>query len=190
MQWRYGVTQGWQRVNSRRHVAIANTAQIRTRYATRMTQGFTELGLRQRWERHAIEPFAGLAYSAARAGSFTEPGWAGLRARKTTHAAWFTTLGARLSTAWDLHRHGTLTLQAMAGWRHTLVGLTPTTTMQLPGSPRFDVNGAGLARNALLLQAGVQWQLHRHASLAFSYVGQLSQGARNHGLRANVNWRF
>ncbi|MBJ7263947.1 MAG: autotransporter domain-containing protein [Burkholderiaceae bacterium] len=189
-QWRYGLTKGWHHVDSRRYVAIADAGQIRTRYAARTTQLFTELGLRQRVAQHTIEPFAGLTYSAAQASRFSEPGPAGLRARRAMHDAWFTTLGARLDTLWDFRQHGMLSVQAMAGWRHALGGLTPKTTMQLPGSPGFKIRGVGMARNAVLLEAGLQWQPRPQVSLAAGYTAQLALGAQNHGLQANASWRF
>ncbi len=190
LRWRYGAAHSWHNIDSRRHVAIADAGRIETRYNARTAQAFAEVAYRQDWSKLSAEPFAALAYSTTRASDFTEPGLAGLRARQATLDTWFTTLGARLDTQWDLSRHGTLQLQAMVGWRHAMGGLTPSTTLQLAHSPAFSTSGVAPARNAAVFEAGVQWQPTVRANLALGYVGQLSPGAHNHGIQANAAWRF
>jgi uncharacterized protein with beta-barrel porin domain len=105
-----------------------------------------------------VEPFAGLAFVSAQTSRFCEPGPAGLRARVADHNTWFSTLGARAGTQWDLGRHGVLAAEGMLGWRHAFGNTTPSIRMRLSGSPHFSVGGAGAAQDALLLNAGLKWQ--------------------------------
>jgi subtilase-type serine protease len=169
VSWRYGATQGWHHINSRRHVNLMGTQRVQTRYNAKTIQAFTELGLPQRWGAIKIEPYIGLAFTTVQASRFEEPGPAGLRARRAAHDTWFSTLGTRVGTEWDLGRHGQITVEGMAGWRHALGGHAPTTTMQLAGTPRFTVGGAAPAGDALLLDASVQWQAHAQASIGLGY---------------------
>jgi uncharacterized protein with beta-barrel porin domain len=52
------------------------------------------------------------------------------------------------------------------------------------------VSGAPVNRDALMVEAGLEWQASQAISLSVAYEGQIGSQAQEHALRANFVWRF
>jgi outer membrane autotransporter protein len=138
----------------------------------------------------AVEPFANLAYVSLATGAFAEKGGAAaLASRAETEAVTFTTLGLRAATGLTLGTIGA-TLRGTLGWRHAFGDVVPAASLAFAGGSPFTVAGTPIARDAAVIEAGLDLALSPAASLGLSYGGQLARGVSDHGLKGNFSWRF
>lgn len=56
----------------------------------------------------------------------------------------------------------------------------------LAGSADFEIAGVPIARDALLIEAGLKAQLTDSLALGVSYSGQTGDGVEDHGVRGNL----
>ncbi|MBZ4175434.1 autotransporter domain-containing protein, partial [Escherichia fergusonii] len=122
-------------------------------------QVFGELGYRIDTNRVAFEPFVNLAYVNFKHDAFAETGGAAaLIGSKTDTDDTFTTLGVRASSDFML---GTVTTAArgMLGWRHAFGDTVPHSNLAFTGSAAFDISGVAIAKDALVLEAGLDFKL-------------------------------
>ncbi|MBN8943751.1 MAG: autotransporter domain-containing protein [Rhizobiales bacterium] len=153
-------------------------------------QAFGELGYRIDASRVAFEPFANLAYVHLSTSGFTEQGGAAalIGTGQTTQAT-FTTLGVRASSSFDL-AGVQATVRGTLGWRHAFGDTTPLATLAFAGGSAFTVAGVPIARNAALVEAGLDLNLSPAATFGVSYSGQIASDAQQHGFKANLAVRF
>jgi outer membrane autotransporter protein len=138
-----------------------------------------------------VEPFLGVAGVNLHPDSFAEsPGPAALVGGSQNYDYGITTLGLRGETsmlAWAL-----LTLNGTIGWQQVFGGETPNSTLafaSLPFTP-FSIAGAPIARNALALEAGLDWRLTASAKLGVYYSGLLSSSASDNAIKAKLEASF
>ena len=137
--------------------------------------------------RGSVEPFAGIAYVDLRTASFAEAGGAAALegAREGTDAT-FSTIGLRGSA-----RLGeAVSLRGLIGWRHAYGDVGSTATLAFVGGGPFTVGGVPIARDVAVIEAGLEASLGPAASLGVRYSGQLASGATDHGVKADMVWRF
>ncbi|QAZ44180.1 hypothetical protein C1M53_15750 [Mesorhizobium sp. Pch-S] len=138
----------------------------------------------------AFEPFANLAYVNVHTNSFTETGGASaLTVRSGSSDNTFTTLGLRASTDFDLGSvkatvHGTI------GWRHAYGDITPTVSQAFTGSNAFQIVGAPIAKDAAVIEAGLDFTVAPRATLGITYHGELGSKVSDHGVRADLSVKF
>jgi fibronectin-binding autotransporter adhesin len=58
------------------------------------------------------------------------------------------------------------------------------------GTSPFSVAGVPVDRNALVAEAGLDWQASQDLSLGVAYRGQIGTRAQDHALTGNLTWRF
>jgi subtilase-type serine protease len=78
----------------------------------------------------------------------------------------------------------------MLGWRHAFGDTVPTSSFAFAGSHAFTVAGAPIARNAAIIEAGLDFDITPQATLGISYTGQIASTARDHGINADLRVRF
>jgi fibronectin-binding autotransporter adhesin len=163
---------------------------LRSSYNARTTQAFGEFGYALQSGRVAFEPFANLAYVDHATDRFIERGGAAaLSGSGGGTGVTFTTLGLRgagLAFGSDVpvNARGTL------GWRHAFGDTTPESTMAFPGSSSFGIGGVPIARDAAMVELGVDMRVGRNATLGFSYGGQFGARASEHAVRASFAVKF
>jgi fibronectin-binding autotransporter adhesin len=178
-------------IDTRRRIAFTGLgATPEAGYSAGTTQVFGELGWRIDAGTVALEPFANLAHVNLRTGSFTERGSvAGLRGHSESGSTTFTTLGLRASTKLELG--GTAaTLRGMVGWRHAFGDVSQTAALAFMGGNAFTVAGVPVAKNAAVVEAGLDFAVKQDLTLGVSYNGQFGNGVKDHGLKANLLWKF
>lgn len=101
----------------------------------------------------------------------------------------FSTLGLRAATDFAL---GALraTARGTLGWRHAFGDVTPTAALAFAGGAAFGVAGTPIARNTLLLEAGLDVNLTDTVTLGLSYTGQIAQDAVDQSIRGTITARF
>lgn len=189
---RTGASYTWHAVETSRSVAFANFSdRLRADYNAGTAQIFGELGYRIDLGRVAFEPFAGLAYVNLHTDGFTEAGGAAaLSARGGDTNVGYATLGLRAATSLDLNGMD-LTLRGGLAWRHAFGDVDPVRTLAFAGgSSPFTVAGLPIARNAALVEAGLDLAIGPSATLGLSYNGQLAADAQDHSFKGVLAVRF
>lgn len=80
--------------------------------------------------------------------------------------------------------HGTL------GWRHAFGSVTPISTHAFADGDAFTIAGVPIAKDAALIEAGVDLDLTEAATLGLAYQGQFGDGAMQNGFKADLSVRF
>ncbi|OZI66415.1 hypothetical protein CAL28_01335 [Bordetella genomosp. 11] len=188
---RFGAANTWHRIDTQRDVAFAGFAGTtdKASYDGNTAQVFGEAGYALNYGTTTFEPFAGLAYANLHTQGFDEGGDTGLSGRGDNTGVTYTTLGLRASTRLDAGGT-TAVLHGMLGWRHAFGDTTPTATQSLPSGSPFTVSGVPIAKDAAILQAGLNVQVAKNVRVDLSYQGQLGDGVRQNGVMANVKVRF
>lgn len=191
LAFRTGAAYTWHTISTDRGVAFpgfsdslkgdygAGTAQIFGEFA----YGFSAGGTR-------FEPFANLAYVNLHTDGFAEGGGAAaLTSASSGTDTTFTTLGLRASGTFDLGG-ASLTAKGMIGWRHAFGDTTPLSTMRFAGSSAFTIAGVPVARDAAVIEAGLDYAITPNATLGIAYDGQFGSGAVDQSIRASFIMKF
>lgn len=189
--FRTGLAYTWHDITTSRSVALPGFADSpKGDYRAGTVQGFGEFGYRIDTAVAAFEPFANLAYVSLATGGFSENGGAAaLRAGSQSTDATFTTLGLRASTSLNLGGVDA-TARATLGWRHAFGDTTPLSSQAFSTGNAFSVAGVPIARDAAVVETGLDLNLSSAATLGLSYTGQLAASAQQHGFKANLAMRF
>ena len=192
LAFRSGAAYSWHDVTTHRSVAFPGFGDsLRANYNAGTAQVFGELGYGIEAGAARFEPFANLAYVSVPTDGFTERGSAAaLSSQGMTTDATFTTLGLRASTAFDMGG-GTLTAKGMIGWRHAFGDVAPLSTMRFAGAgDAFTIGGVPIARDAAVIEAGLDYAITPSATLGVTYGGQFGSGVTDQSVKANFNVRF
>nr|WP_180882938.1 autotransporter domain-containing protein [Mesorhizobium loti] len=189
--FRSGLAYTWHRIKTQRSVAFPSFSDsLSSVYDAGTFQAFGELGYRVDTASASFEPYANLAYVNLDTGEFTEKGGAAaLSSEGRSSNTTFTTLGLRASTGLSL---GSVQATARGGlaWRHAFGDRMPGVDVAFTNGSFFAVEGTPIARNAALIEAGLDMNLTEQATLGIAYQGQLASGAQEHGFNAKLAVRF
>jgi outer membrane autotransporter protein len=182
----------WHDVSVDRTVAFPGFAQALHGGATTGSfQAFGELAWRLTLGATDVEPFAGLAYLGLSGATLRESGGsAALRADMSGMDTFYTTLGVRAATSWEVAGR-MLVPSVTVGWQHAFGDTTPTAAMLFAGGTLpFQVAGAPIAEDTLMLGAGLAYALSGAASLSVDYSGQIASGAAQNAVTGRFSMRF
>lgn len=179
-------------IDTRRHTVVADVPQRLTADSDgNSSQLFVELGYALPLAGGGyLEPFAGLAWNQVRTDGFTETGGsAALHGRSSDEEQTSSTLGLRGHTGlqWGATRGQ---LRASLGWQHVFQEVTARRTLAFDDSQPFTVAGVPLARDAAVLELGVDLQIARTTTLGLEYRGAFGDGNREHQGVLNLQWRY
>jgi len=82
------------------------------------------------------------------------------------------------------------TVRGMVGWRHAFGDITPTTAAAFANQSAFVVAGVPIGKDVAVFEGGLDFALQRNLTLGVSYSGQVGNGVQDHGVRANLLWKF
>ena len=185
------VSYAWHALSTRRSVSFPGFGeQLSSGHDARSIQAFGEIAYRFDLGPAAFEPFANLAYINLRSGSFAETGGvAALSAPAQTSAVAFATLGLRAQMHFDF---GSLParLDTTLGWRRAAGDVTPLSLQSFSGGSPFSIAGVPIARDALVVGAGLSLTVAPGTELGLSYDGQLARRATDHIVNARLALRF
>lgn len=192
LAFRTGAAYTWHDVTTNRSVIFPGFGDsLRGDYNAGTAQVFGELAYGFSMGPARFEPFANLAYVNLHTDGFTERGGAAaLTSPSANTDATFTTLGLRASTTFDMGG-STLTARGMVGWRHAFGDVTPQTAMRFAGAGNpFAIAGVPIARDAAVIEAGLDYAITPGATLGVTYGGQFGSGLSDQSVKANFNVRF
>ncbi|WP_378943427.1 autotransporter domain-containing protein [Mesorhizobium sp. ANAO-SY3R2] len=187
---RAGAAYTWHDIETDRDVAFASPSRLSADYDAGTAQAFSEIGYQTDAGRFRFEPFAGLGYASVRTDGFSEKGGAAvLSSAASTFDTAFSTLGLHAATDFNL---GTVSASARGtlGWRHAFGDVTPTASLAFAGGGAFTVEGLPIARDALLLEAGIDTTVSQAATLGLSYAGQIASETQDHTFSADLSVKF
>ncbi|MEI9421394.1 autotransporter outer membrane beta-barrel domain-containing protein [Mesorhizobium sp. Cs1299R1N1] len=189
--FRTGAAYSWSSLSTKRSVAFNGFAdQLSADYDAGTAQVFGELAYKADAGRFKFEPFANLAYVSLHTDGFTETGGAAaLTSTGASTNATFTTLGLRGSTGFMLGGIDA-TARGMLGWRHAFGDVTPTSSFAFTGGDAFTIAGVPVARDAAVIEAGLDLDMSANATLGLSYTGQFGGGTVDQGAKINLGLRF
>jgi fibronectin-binding autotransporter adhesin len=153
-------------------------------------QAFAEAGFRFHRRAAYVEPFVGASVLHINAGSFFERGGASaLVSAGQSYDLGTTTVGvraeARVSNAIPL------TVRGLLGWRHAFGDVAPDALLRFrDGNSTYTVTGTPIDRDALVAEAGLEWQATQHVSLGAGYTGQIGARAQEHAGKGRLSVRF
>lgn len=189
--FRSGLAYTWHRIETERFVVVPGFSDsLSTDYDAGTFQAFGELGYRIDTVSASFEPYANLAYVNFDADGFTEKGGAAaLSSGGQSSDTTYTTLGLRASTELTF---GTVNATARGGlgWRYAFGDIRPETGLAFAGGSSFAIEGAPIAKNAALLEAGLDVNITENATLGIAYQGQIASDAQEHGFNARLGVRF
>lgn len=193
---RTGLSYSWHDLSTRRSIVAAGLGDtLRADYDAGTAQAFGEFGYRTdlgqtALGRIALEPFAGLAYVVLRSDRFSERGGAAaLSGASDNTSLGYTTLGLRAAATTRLQGMD-LILRGGLGWRHAFGDVDPKTVLAFSGSNPFAIAGLPIARDAALVEAGLDLALGANTALGASYTAQLANDAQDHAFKANLVVKF
>ncbi len=68
--------------------------------------------------------------------------------------------------------------------------MRPKAVQAFAGGPDFAISGVPLARNAVVIDTGVDISLTQQVTFGVRYNGQFGAGVQDHGIRANLTVKF
>ena len=167
-----GASYTWHDMKTQRYADAAGLPQtLKADYDGNTTQVFGELGYAMPLtDRLTLEPFVGAGFSSLRTHAFTESGGdAALRGDAGRNNVTTTTLGLHARSAFESagaqgQLFGTL------GWRHAFGDVDPASTMAfVQGGESFTTNGVPIARDAALVELGVNMAVSKRTTVGVIY---------------------
>jgi outer membrane autotransporter protein len=142
----------------------------------------------------SLEPFARIAYVNLRTKGFQERGGiSSLRSDSSSQQGTaYTTLGINVAKTLSRLEKMVTTLRGSVGWRHAFGEMTPVSTFAFANGSSFATATAGvpIARNGITLAGGVDAHVLGAATLGIYYQRQILHNIADHGIRANLSWKF
>lgn len=192
LAFRAGAVHTWHDVSTSRSVAFPGfNESLKGDYDAGTAQVFGELAYGVSVGAARFEPFASLAYVGLHAEGFRETGGAAaLASGPAGMDTAFTTLGLRGSASFGLNG-ASVTARGLVGWRHAFDDVTPTSAMRFAGGGNgFTVAGVPVARDAAVVEAGLDFALTPAAVLGISYGGQFGSGVVDQSFKAGFSAKF
>ncbi|EAV40672.1 possible serine protease/outer membrane autotransporter [Stappia aggregata IAM 12614] len=140
-----------------------------------------------------LTPYAGLALAYLDTDAFGEQGGdAALDVAASSQALGVSTLGlrARRYIAGPWLGEAGLTLDGTVAWRHSFGDVTPGVTSSFAGGDPFDIQGAPLDENTLLLHAGAIFDLSGRLAVSATYHGEFGAATSGNAFQAGLNLKF
>ncbi|UFS67182.1 autotransporter domain-containing protein [Paracoccus denitrificans] len=188
---RTGLVYSHHRLKADRSTYIGTISEgLSSAYHGHIWQAFAEVGHRVEHGAVALEPYAGVAHVRLRTHGFAESGGeTALTAAEGSMSSTFATIGVRAASKVKAATHD-VTVSGGIGWRHAFGDVHPKMEMAFAGGAGFNVTAAPIARNAAVLDLGVDVDLGNKATLRLDYQGQMASDAREHRLVTSVSMHF
>ncbi|MCB8822809.1 autotransporter outer membrane beta-barrel domain-containing protein [Microvirga rosea] len=189
---RSGAAYTWHDVSTSRNISFPGFSDsLKGDYDAGTAQIFGELAYGLSAGSARFEPFANLAYVSVHTDGFAEQrDAAALTSRSATTDATFTTLGLRASAGFEVNG-APLTAKGMIGWRHAFGDSEPLATMRFAGGGNgFSIAGVPVARDAAVIEAGLDFAITPAATLGITYGGQFGSGMADQSVKADFNVKF
>ncbi|MEP9385974.1 autotransporter domain-containing protein [Mesorhizobium sp. KR9-304] len=188
---RGGVAYAWQSIDTARAIAFQGFSDsTEADYDGHTAQLFGEASYALQAGAATFEPTAALAYVDVGTDDFTEDGGdAALTSDGTSADATFSTLGVRARAPFDI---GSFKAQASSflGWRHAFGDTVPRIDLAFAGENPFGIAGTPIARDAAIVELGLDVGTGAASRFALAYSGQFGDGATSQAFKAAFSLAF
>ena len=192
LRLRGGASIAWSSIDTKRTTVIGDIVERpEASYDATTANLFAELGYATQFGATALEPFAGLGWVNVDADGFNETNApvTGLRSDGASFDTLYTTLGVRASTEMTVGGIKVMP-RGMVGWRHA-VDDVPKAALAFTGTGTgFTVEGVPIARDSLLLEAGLDVAMNANVNLGLTYAGSFGDGATSNAVKLNGEIKF
>ena len=195
LQLRLGGAFGGSSLGTQRAIAFAGFSDTASsRYSGTVAQGFGEVGYRIGTEASYVEPFVGGAVIRIGHDGFRENGGtAALIGAARDYDLATSTVGVQARTRLDglFDAGAPIFARGLLGYRRAFGDVVPSTLLSLgAGGQQFVTAGIPVDRDALVVQAGLDWQVAPTTTLSVAYTGQAGSRAQDHGVKGSflVRW--
>jgi outer membrane autotransporter protein len=164
----------------------------RASYHGATSQVFGELGRGMAWGNVAVEPFAGLAWVHLETNGFGEAGGlAALNGASNSEGVGYSSLGVRFATSTMLSNGTAVIPRASIAWQHAFGDVTPAAALAFQSTgAAFGITGVPLARDAALVETGVDFKVTPLMTVAIAYSGQLASDVQDHAVKGRFTLKF
>lgn len=184
---------GWHDITTKRNSSFTGYASSTSAgYNANTLQLFGEVAYDLGWNNFTFQPFLGLAYLNIGSGPTSEIGGSSALSVKTSEMnTGYSTLGLRTSYSIDIAGN-VITPSFTLGWQHAFGDITPSSTMSFiqGGSQPFNVFGTPIAKDAMLVEAGIAYKLSDKGNLALNYSAQFAPTSVQNALTARFSFQF
>lgn len=192
LRLRGGASIAWSSIDTKRTTVLGDLVERpEASYDATTANLFAELGYETQFGASTLEPFAGIGWVNVDADGFTENNApvTGLRSDGASFDTPYTTLGVRAST--EMVVGGVkVAPRGMLGWRHAFQDV-PDAALAFSGTGTgFTVDGAPIARDSLLLEAGLDVAVNANVNLGLTYAGSFGDGATSNAVKLNGEIKF
>lgn len=192
VRWVLGGSYTMSSIEAERSVAFGRlNERLSSEYDSTATQWFTEIGYEKRVaSRTFLEPYWNLAWTSYSSDGYQERGGASaLRGQGSDLDQVTSVVGVRVRREFDL---GALPawLQAGLGWQHVSGDLAGVSSHAFAGGPQFQVTGAAIDRESLMLNLGAGLRITDSLTVGASYTGTFSEQNTENTSRLHVEWGF
>ncbi|MCC8395409.1 autotransporter-associated beta strand repeat-containing protein [Paraburkholderia sp. MMS20-SJTR3] len=189
---RAGAAYTWHSIDTTRSPAFSGYSdRLTAGYNAQTVQVFGDVGYRIPLRQMSLEPFASVAYVNLHTDAINEHGGlAALHAGSSNTDTTFSTLGIRQSIDLALRNGTSMTASATLGWQHAFGNVVPVSALAFAGGSPFDIAGVPIARDAALVEAGLDFHVTRNASLGLTYRGQFGSGTTSQYVQGSLTMRF
>jgi subtilase-type serine protease len=190
-----GVGYGLHSIETTRALSFGGFSdRLTAEYDAHSLQAFADVGYDLQFGTTTVQPFVNVAHAMLDTDGFSEQGGAAALAGRsaTTNTTW-TTLGARIAlpvAAPAAFGNTTIGVNAMAGWRHAFGDTASVTTLAFAGVAGFAVQSASAARDAAVVELGVDIAVDRLTQVGVSYSGVLASGAQDSSVSLKLSRGF
>ncbi|MEM8844804.1 MAG: autotransporter domain-containing protein [Pseudomonadota bacterium] len=184
-----GAFLGYHETDASREVVVGNVSdELDSDFDAISYSGFVEYSLPLPKDPE-VELLAAISHVTLDTESYDESGGSSaLSASSETSSTTFTTLGVRTNNQFT--EDDSVLLNGLFGWRHAFGDRNPNSTYSLAGSDNFTIRGAQIAKDAAIVELGVQMKTSKTGTLSLFYGGELSGKTQLHSGNINFSVRF
>ncbi|MFJ5299255.1 autotransporter-associated beta strand repeat-containing protein [Pseudomonas sp. NPDC088368] len=189
---RFGAVYSWHDIESKRDVSVGNYSdRLKAKYDARTAQVFGEVGYTLEAGGVSFEPFAGLAHVDYDSDRAKEKGGIARLSADSDQNMTFSTVGVRAGKRIQLGKDSEITPRGSIGWRHAYGDTKPDADLTfINGGASFSTQGVPIARDAAVVEAGLDFQVGEDSKLGIGYSGQLSKENKDHAMTISFSMGF
>lgn len=190
---RLGVANSWHKIDTERTAAFLGFGpeSLTSDANARTFQAFGEVAYKIHTEKITFEPYSNFAYINHHMGSYNEDGGSAyLRGSKSKTSAVFGTVGIRAKTEVKLGANTKATISAGVGYRRASNSVRGAASHSFTGSNEFTVYGAPIAKDAAILEAGLDIAVSKKSNFNLNYQAQISSKSTSHTAGARFVIKF
>jgi len=186
-----GLSVDWHSIDTSRAVDLASISQsLAADYKAHTLQAWAEIAHRFEAGIARFEPFADIAYVKHSTSDFTERGGsAALQTANQSESRTYATLGLRSDARIGLGNMAAM-LKGTFGWRHAFGDAAGIDMALVSGGNAFAISGAAIARDSLVMDAGLDLLITDNVALGLAYGGRFGSGLTDQNVSARFSVRF